>query len=325
MRVRDSVIVITGASSGIGRASATAFAGAGARAVVLVARREEALREVAGACESSGAETLVAALDITDAEAVTALARDVVDRFGRVDVWVNNAAVHLFGTVEEVPLEDFRRVLEVDILGYVHGARAVLPHMRAQGRGVLVNVASVAGGIPQPYAAAYSMAKSAVRALSGSLRSELRLAGHTDIHVTAVLPASVDTPLFQQAGNHTGREVVPMPPVYSVERAARAILGVVRRPRREVVVGPLGRLMLLQSKVAPGLTEKMMAVQVDRTHLSRSRPAGATHGNLFTPSEDGRNRSADGGWGGRRRTARRRLLGGTVLLGGVLAVKRLLR
>ena len=324
MRVKNSVVVVTGASSGIGRATALKFAATGG-ALVLAARREQALHDLARECEAEGAQTLVVPTDVTDAKAMEELARRAVERFGRIDVWVNNAAVTFFAPFLEVPLEDFRRVVDVNIMGYVHGARAALPYLREQESGVLINVSSIVAVVAQPYTSAYSMTKAAVRALSTSLRSELQLDGVKGVRVCSVLPATIDTPFFRHTGNYTGREAVPMPPVYSPERVARTIVNLARVPRREVVVGPMGRFMLLQYKTTPGLVERQMAVQVDKTHLSRERPAPATSGNLHEPSTDPRDAQVHGGWGGRRRTAQRRLLVAGLAGGAALAARRLLR
>ncbi|GAB2611430.1 SDR family oxidoreductase [Streptomyces capparidis] len=317
MRERDRVAVVTGASSGIGRATAAAFARRG-WAVVLAARRTEELERAAAECR--GERTLVVPTDVTDAGAVENLARQAVARFGRIDVWVNNAAVNAFGRFEDVPLEDFRKVLDVNVMGCVHGARAALPVMRRQGTGTLVNISSVAGAVAQPYSHPYSASKYAVRALGTSLRQQLRLEGEDGIHVCTVLPPGVDTPHFAQAANHLGRKAVAMPPVYTPERVARAVVALARRPRREVAIGPAGRAVVRQARLAPGLAERIMARQVDRTHFA-DEPAPATHGNLHVPAAPG-DGAVHGGWGGRRRTALRRAAMATAVATAAAAVSR---
>jgi short-subunit dehydrogenase len=289
---------------------------------VLTARRQEALDEVARECEAFGGPVMTIAGDVSEPVVLERVARRAVERFQRIDVWVNNAAVTTFGRFLDTPLGEIRRVIDVNVMGYVHGARAALPHMRRQESGVLVNVASIVSAVAQPYASAYSMSKFAVRALGASLRQELRLDGIRGVRVCTVMPAAIDTPLFDEAGNHTRRRVKAMPPVYAPERVARTIVNLVRAPRREVVVGPLGRMIVMQSKFAPGLTERLMAIQVDRTHLDHGEPAPDTQGNLFEP-ESGTG-SVHGGWNGKKRTAlRRAATAGAVAAGGLVGARRL--
>ena len=292
-KLRDAVVVITGASSGIGRATARAFAQRGAT-VVVAARREQALREVATECEQLGGRALAVPTDVTDEAAVQALARRAVESFGRVDVWVNNAAVTAFGRFEETPPEAYRRVIETNLFGYIYGARAALPIFREQGSGVLINNASIVANVPQPYASPYVISKHGVRALGMSLRQELALDGARDIHVCTVMPATIDTPFFQHAANYTGRAAKAMPPVYPAERVAETIVRFAERPGREAFVGNSGRLLNLQQTLAPGLGERLMATMVDKQHLYQDRPAPPTDGNLFEPMPQGT--GVSGGW-----------------------------
>jgi short-subunit dehydrogenase len=289
-RLSHAAVVITGASSGIGRAAARLFARQGAT-LVLCARRDPALHEVATECEGLGGRALIYAADVTDEQAVQDLARHAIENLGRIDVWVNNAAVTLFSRFEETPPELYRRVIDTNLFGYVHGARAVLPCFREQGSGVLINNASIAGEIGQPYTSAYSVTKFAIRGLGECLRQELLDA--PDIHVCTLLPASIDTPLFQHAANLTGRAVKPISPVIDAERVAKAIVRLAERPRRELYVGGSGRLTALQHSLMPGLTERMLARKVERDHFQK-RSAPPTQGNLFAPMSEWT--SVDGGW-----------------------------
>lgn len=309
MRVSNSVVVITGAGSGIGRATAVRFAEKGAL-LVLAGRRESALEATAAECAYAGSSVLTVSTDTSDPEAVEALAAAAVERFGRIDVWVNAAAVAFYSPFLTVPLADFRRVLDVGVMGYVYGCRAALARMTEQGSGTIINVASIVGVIAQPYTSAYSMAKAAVRALGVSLRSELKLAGERDIRVCTVLPPAIDTPFFDNAANYTGRRVLAMPPVYSAQRVARTIVRLASSPRAEKTVGAMGAGMVLQHRVAPQTLEAFMAVQVENTHLSRTEGEPATAGNLYRPSASPPAGSVAAGWHGRRKTAVRMAVAG---------------
>jgi short-subunit dehydrogenase len=288
-QIAGSVIVITGASTGIGRAAALRFARAGA-AVVIVSRREEVLRTLASDCEKLGGKALAVAADVTDQQAIQRVARQAIETFGRIDVWINNAAVTLFARFEQSPPEAYRRVIETNLFGYVHGTRAVLPYFRDQGSGILINISSGVGRIGSPFISAYVASKFAIIGLSESLRMELRDA--PDIHVCTVLPAAIDTPLFQQGANFTGRAVKPMPPVYSAEKVADALVELVRRPRREIIVGAFGKLGLMLHAIAPGLAEQFFARRVEKKHFA-DRPEPSSEGNLFKPMEY---QSISGGW-----------------------------
>jgi NADP-dependent 3-hydroxy acid dehydrogenase YdfG len=164
-KLDGAVVVVTGASSGIGRATGLAFAERSAR-VVLAARRVDALEELAGQCQAASGQALAVPTDMTNEAMVAELVRRAVERFGRIDIWVNNAGVYLLGSLEATPPEAFRRVLETNFFGYVNGARAMLPRFREQGHGVLINNASVYAHVGAPWLTAYVSSKFAVRGFS---------------------------------------------------------------------------------------------------------------------------------------------------------------
>jgi NAD(P)-dependent dehydrogenase (short-subunit alcohol dehydrogenase family) len=288
--LQDKVAVVTGASSGIGRATAQAFADQGAT-VAVVARRAEALDEVVAQCRTLGGGAIAFPADVTDADAIDDVARETAGRFGRIDVWVNDAAVHMFGPIEQVPVDEWHRVVEVNLFGTFHGIRAVLPWMREQGEGVIVNVSSVLGHMGAPQQSAYVASKFAVRALSDCTRQEVEEL--PDLHVCTVLPGPVDTPLFEHGANHTGREVQPLSPTIDANRVADAIVRCAVHPRREVAVGATPKLSVAAAKLAPGLTDRVAGHLVERDHF-KHEPAPARSGNLFEPFEG--TGAVSGGW-----------------------------
>ncbi len=313
-QLKDTVVVITGASSGIGRAAALRCARKGAT-VVVAARRADVLEQLAAECEEAGGRSLAVPTDVTDATAVDELADRAVAEFGRIDVWVNNAAVTLFSNFEEAPAEEYDCVIDTNLLGYVRGARAALPRFREQGRGVLINNASVFGKVGAPYLSAYVTSKFGIVGLSECLRMEL--IDETDIHVCTLLPASIDTPIFQHAANYTGRAIKPLDPVYDADVVAKAIVKLAQQPQRERIVGGAGRLLRKQRLSTPGLTERANARLVHRDHF-QNRPAPPTSGNVNEPLPDWS--SVSGGWEASPAPLRRALLAsGALLAGGALA------
>ncbi|MBX7265364.1 SDR family NAD(P)-dependent oxidoreductase [Micromonospora sp. Llam7] len=292
----DATVVITGASSGIGAATAHALARHGS-GLVLAARTEPALREVARRCRELGGRTLVVPTDVTDPVAVQRLAAYAATEFGRIDAWVNNAAVGSVGLFEEVPVAEFRRVVEVNLLGVAHGIRAALPHLSAAGGGVVVNNASVLAEVAMPYQSAYNAAKHGIRGLADTVRQELRVTGREAISVCTVLPATIDTPFFRHAANHSGRQLMPPPPLYPPEVVAETVIRLLRRPRREAYAGGAARLIGLQWRLAPALAERLLAWYTRRTQFGPSIGWDRS-GNVFQPGAEGQ---PAGGWHGRRR------------------------
>lgn len=290
-RLHDLVVVITGASSGVGRATAHAFSRRGAT-LVLVARSAEALRDTMQECEALGAGDAVAvATDVTEAEGMRRVAALARERFGGLDVWVNNAGLGVVGRFHEVPIEAHRRTIETNLLGYMHGAHAALPHFIDQGSGVLINNVSIGGFVATPYAASYAASKFGVRAFSNSLRQELK--AWPDVHVCAVYPFFMDTPGVQHGANYTGRALQPAPPVYAPETTAEAIVDLVHRPRRQVVVGAVTQLVKLEYQLAPRLVEWGLARLIE-AYLRQAEAAPPTPGNLYAPMPH--RAAVHGGW-----------------------------
>ncbi|AWU97425.1 SDR family oxidoreductase [Azospirillum ramasamyi] len=286
----DKVVVITGASSGIGRATALEFARQGA-AVILAARRQAALHEVAGECVEAGGRAMVVPTDVTDQRAVQRLADRAVETFGGIDIWVNNAGVIAFGRFEDIPDDVFEQVVRTDLLGTVHGCRAVLPHFLDRGEGIIINTGSMVSNIGQRYATPYTAAKFAVRGFSESLRQEL--VDEPGIHVCMVMPASIDTPLWQHAANYTGRAVKPLNPIHPPEEVAAAILALARKPERERFVGTEARIAAVSNAMAPQLTERALAHTIERD-MFQNRSAPATSGGVMTAMPE--YQGASGGW-----------------------------
>ncbi|MBN9163345.1 MAG: hypothetical protein BGO98_17145 [Myxococcales bacterium 68-20] len=274
-KLEGAVVVLTGASSGIGRVTARMFARRQAK-LVLAARSPEALQEVARRCIELGGETIAVPTDVRDESQVLALRDAAIARFGRIDIWVNDAASYLLGNLEEVPSELVRGLMETNVLGTFHGAKAAVTQFRKQGHGTLISIGSIAGTAPYAKASAYCASKHAVHAMNAALRQELV---GTNIEACIVAPASIDTPLFDHAANYTGVEMRVMPPIYSPGRVARAILRCAERPRRLVFVGGAPLLTTLLHLLLPRVYERLQPQLVAERHVG-PRTAPKIPGNI---------------------------------------------
>jgi short-subunit dehydrogenase len=250
------VAIVTGASAGIGAATARMLAGAGMR-VALCARRRERLERLAAEIGSGGGEAAACQVDVTDAPALHAVIGAVAARWGRVDVLVNNAGRGLAASLEDTTPEDLRSLLELNLVAVLTGTQAVLPLMRRQGRGHIVNVSSVVGRRAIPGRSAYAATKFALGGLTEALRMELRGSG---IAVSLVYPVYTRTEFHDVEPRR-----MPFPrmgPVQSAEQVARAILRCVKRPRPEVYPYWPAKLLATLSATTPGAVDRLLALGV---------------------------------------------------------------
>jgi len=274
------VAVITGASSGVGRACARAFAVAGYR-VGLTARSEDGLAAAAREARELGCDALVTPGDVADPALLERLAAETESRFGPIDVWVNNAMVTVLSPVAEMQPDEFRRVIEVNYLGAVHGTLAALRCMRPRDRGVVVQVGSALAYRSIPLQSAYCASKAAIRAFTDSLRSEL-LHDKSGVKVTMVQLPALNTPQFEVMRNRMPRKPQPVPPIFAPETAAEAILYAAEHPSREMIVGVSALKAILAQKVAAGVADRLLA-RSGYDSQQRPEPESRRADNLFDP------------------------------------------
>jgi NAD(P)-dependent dehydrogenase (short-subunit alcohol dehydrogenase family) len=251
------VVVITGASAGVGRATALEFARRGAD-VALLARGLDGLEAARREIEALGRRALVVQVDVADAGAVERAAERVERELGAIDVWVNDAMTSVFSPVIDTRPEEYRRVMEVNYLGVVHGTLAALARMRPRDRGVIVQVSSALAYRSIPLQSAYCASKHAVKGFTESLLTELRH-DRSNVHVTMVHLPGLNTPQFEWVKSRLPRKAQPVPPIYQPEVAARAIVWAASHRRRGVSVGWPTVKAIVGNRVAPGLIDRILA------------------------------------------------------------------
>ena len=293
--IQDQVIVITGASSGIGLVTAKRAAAQGAR-VVLAARNEADLRQAVDEIRAGGGRATCVVADVSDPRQIEQVGDRATAEFGRIDTWVNNAAVAVYGRIMELPEEEMRRQFDVNYWGQVYGCRTAVKHLRDRG-GALINVGSCLSDRAVPLQGNYCAAKHALRAFTDTLRMELE-AERLPIAVTLVKPASIDTPFFDKARTHLGVEPQPVPPVYAPDVVATAILHCSQHPVRDIIAGGSGKLLS-----ASNLTPRAADIYMERRLFAQQRtdlPTSGRADNLFSPvTHDGGERGRN--WRGHTR------------------------
>lgn len=281
---KRQTIVVTGASAGVGRAVAIAFARRGCR-IALLARGQAGLMAAARDVAQAGGEALALEVDMTDPGAVFAAAHEVERTLGPIDIWINNAMATVFGPIESISPDEFKRVMDVTFHGYVHGALAALRVMRPRDRGLIVQIGSALAYRAIPLQGAYCAAKFAVRGFTDSLRSELLHDGSA-IRMTAVHLPAVNTPQFEWSRSKIGRRHKPLGAVYEPEAIAEAVVHATRWQARDYWLGWSTAQPILGEMFAPGLLDRYLAnVAYDQvTNRPASprdilyQPAGRDHG-----------------------------------------------
>jgi short-subunit dehydrogenase len=347
--LRNQVLVITGATSGIGLATARLAARKGAR-LVLAARSESALRQLSdelnalglrsrshghafasstrqnidendlrshdlpagidvpsghaigasgmsvagdhdtdqGAANVSGGRAVAVVADVANEADVKRIAETAIEAFGGFDTWINNAAVAIYGYLDQVPMAEMRRLMDVDFWGVVHGSLAAIEHFKDRG-GTLINMGSVLSDRAIPVQGIYTAAKHAVKGFTDSLRMEMEMRGFP-IAITLIKPTSIDTPYPHHAKNYMKKEASLPPPVYAPDVVARTILHCAEHPHRDVYVGGGAKMMAASGQYAPRITDAVMEKTMLRMQQQDKPAPKRDDHNLFNPMQDFRER-----------------------------------
>lgn len=279
--LEEQVIVITGASSGIGLATARAAIKAGAT-VVVSSRNKDAIEDLERTLSQSG-EALGIVCDVTKEDDVKALAHAAIAQYGRIDTWINNAGVSIYGKLEDIEREDMRQLFETNFWGVVHGSLAALEVMKESG-GAIINLGSTLSDRVIPLQGIYCASKFAVRGFTDAFRMEVEKSGYP-ISVSLIKPAAIDTPYVQHAKNYLPEEPINPAPVYAPEVVSDAILHCAVAPERDIFVGSAGAMFSLMEKIAPRPTDKYMEATLfdqQQQHGVPAQPRGDAA--LYQPS-----------------------------------------
>lgn len=272
--VNQQVVVLMGASSGIGRQTALDFASRGA-SVVIAARDEEGLDSLAAGIRHSGGKAVAMVADTSVFEEVEAVARYAIDTYGRIDTWVQLAAVSIYAPFEATTAEEWCRVIDVNLNGQAFGAMAALPHLKAAGGGALIHISSVEARRSLPYQSAYAASRHGISGMLEALRLELTH-DNIPVSVTEIMPASINTPFFDKARTKLGVRPTGVPPLYDPSAVSDAILHAAEHPVREFVVGGAGKLLKWTQELAPGIADRvLLKVAFNQQKTTEPKPESA--------------------------------------------------
>jgi NADP-dependent 3-hydroxy acid dehydrogenase YdfG len=282
--IEEQVIAVTGASSGIGLCTALMASERGAK-VVMISRSEAILQEMASAIRAEGGDALAIGADVSDRQEIDAAVEAIVQRFGRIDTWVNNAGVAIYGRLMEVSEQDSRRLFDVNFWGVVNGSLAALPHLARSG-GALINIGSELSDAVVPLQGMYAASKHAVKGFTDALRVEIERLGQAPVSVVLIQPTAVDTPYPEHARNYMDREPKLPDPMLDPTRVANAVLKAAVEGGRDVTVGAMAAMNTTVSKLLPRLADRMAVLQGSRQQ--RDSAPRQREGALYQPSQDGR-------------------------------------
>jgi len=275
--INQQVVAIVGASSGIGREAALQFAAKGAK-VVVAARSEGGLRSLVEEITQKGGEAISILADVADFNQVKAIAEKTVEHFGRLDTWVHAAATSVFASFENLTPEEFKRIVDVNLMGQVYGAMVAIPYLKQTGQGALIHISSVEAHRSLPLQSAYSASKHGIEGFLDSLRVELQH-DNVPISVTNVMPSTINTPFYTKTVSKLGVKPTGIPPYYQPDIVAEAILHVSEHPTRDIIVGDSGRAIDLLQKVSPHLADAILGwIAVDGQKTSEPK---SEEGNLY--------------------------------------------
>lgn len=284
--ISQQSLVVTGASSGIGLAIACGAAQRGA-AVLLVSRNEDELQRVAAQLRRDGGRVAVCAADVAIPADVERVAQTAISEFGGFDTWVNDAAVSVYGSMEEIPWEDHRRVLEVNYFGLLKGSLIAARHLRQRGGGAIINMGSILSDRTIIMQGPYCASKHAVLAATDALRMDLERE-NAGISVTLIKPGAMHTPFTGHARNYMDEPPALPPVIYDPRLVADAVLFAAENPRRVLYVGGTGYIQALLGRMFPQLTDKIMEAVMVRGQQSPSDPPDpARYDNLYRPRPEG--------------------------------------
>jgi short-subunit dehydrogenase len=294
------VIVITGASAGLGRAVANAFARSEQAKIGLIARGTEGLEGAKRDVENLGGKALVLPADVANADAVEAAAAKVESELGPIDVWVNDAMTSVFSPVKEMTAAEFKRVIEVNYLGFVNGTLSALKRMLPRDRGVIIQVGSALAYRGIPLQAAYCASKHAIQGFMDSLRSEL-IHDQSQVRVTMVQMPAMNTPQFDWVKSRLQKKAQPVPPIYQPEVGAEAVVYASRHARREVFVGMPTIKAIVGNRLFPGLLDRYLARTAYEGQQTNEPEDPSRPFNLYEPVAG--DHGARGRFGSQARTA----------------------